>query len=214
MSDLTIKNRILSALCNNGPMSRAELSKRFGLSSSHVSEAANELIEKGVLTNAGYRTGENSRGRKNILLDLNPSYKFALGIGFAGNILSIGLTTVKGDVLGKEIANIDLDIPKDELFETALSMTMRILRDCCLNFSSLLGIGLCADEITTKTFYFNAPYDVIANEVSKYSGHKVVYESADEYLQFDQRIAVVRPEELYIFGAAKVIRDLLLYGEV
>lgn len=211
---MTIKNRILSALCHNGPMSRAELSRRFGLSSSHVSEAVNELLEKDILTEVGFRQGGSSRGRKSITLDFNPSYKFALGAGFADGVYSVGLTTVKGDVLGKEVTHIDYSITKDELFEISLSMTLRIVRDCGLSFSSLLGIGLCVDEFSTKNFYGDTPADVIVDEVSKYSGHTVVYEPADEFLRLDERIATVRPEELFLFGAAKVIRDLLIYSDL
>ena len=211
---MTIKNRILSALCNNGSASRAELAKSLGLSSSHISEAANELIAKGIITEVGYRPAKSSRGRKNTLLDLDPSYKFALGIGYAKNVLSIGLTTVKGDLLGKEVTFVEPGITKDELLAVALAGTMRILRDCCLSLSSLVGIGLCVKRSCASSVYGDVTPDFIVDDVKSFSGQAVVYESADEYLQLDERIAAIRPEELYIFGAAKVIRDLLIYGDV
>ncbi|MBQ8623990.1 MAG: MarR family transcriptional regulator [Oscillospiraceae bacterium] len=210
---MTIKNRILVTLCHEGPASRAELAKRLDLSASHISEAVNELLEKEILVESGYRQ-DNSRGRKSTLLNFNVSYRFALGLGFADNIMSIGLTTVTGEVLGKEVTTIDPHLTKDELFDIAMKMVMGILRNCCLTMSSLLGIGLCVKQTAARRYYVDASLEEIIADVHQYTKQKIVFEPAEEYLQADPKIASISREELYLFGAAKVVRDLFLYADI
>ncbi len=208
---MNIKNRIMLSLCHDGPSSRAELSKKFNLSASHICEAVSSLIKEGVLIELGYRMDKNARGRKNTLLDLNPTYKFALGIGFADDVLSIGLTTVKGDVLGKTSMVVTDEISKEDAFSAARETAMRLLRDSCLEFNSLLGVGLCIKLDSAKRFFPSLDPEAILSEINVYSGLPAVYEPAEDYLMLDERIASIHPEALHLFGAAKVIRDLLLY---
>lgn len=212
MTAVNIKNRILISICHDGPASQAELAKKFGLSASHICEAVSKLVDEGILTESGYRVEKKTRGRKNTLLDFNTANKFALGIGHAGNVLSVGLTTVKGDVLGKESVLLDEDISKPELFNIALDISMRLLRDSCLAISSVLGIGICAKNDSVELFYPSQTFCDLINDIMEFSKLPVVFEPAEEFLNMDERIASIRPEGLYLFGAAKVIRDLLLYN--
>lgn len=214
MNTVTVKNRILVSICHEGPASRAELAKRFGLSASHICEAVSGLVEQGVLIESGYRIVKKARGRKNTLLDFNDTYKFAIGIGYADNVLSVGLTTVKGDVLGKESVHLDDSVTKDEIFTTSYAITMRLLKDSCLQLSSVLGIGLCIKRNAVERFYPEKEVGDILDEVHDFSELPAVFDPAEDYLGLDERIADIRPEGLYLFGAAKVIRDLLLYSNL
>ena len=210
---MTIKNRILLSLCHEGAASRAELAKRLNLSASHISEAVSELIEKNILVEAGY-TRQNSRGRKSTVLDFNLGANFALGVGYNDGLLSVGITTVKGDVLGKEVVQVDLSLEKEDLLRQSFSMVAEILRNSCLTLSSLLGVGLCFKQTAKKIFYIDATLEESLADVQDYIKVPTVFEPAEQYLQADPRIAPINPEELYLFGAAKVIRDLLLYADL
>lgn len=210
---MNIKNRIMLSICHDGPASRTELAKKFKLSASHICEAVASLVEEGVLIELGYRMVKKARGRKNTLLDFNPIYKFALGIGFADGVLSIGLTTVKGDVLGKASVKIGEETSKEDVFNTCRDISMRLLRDSCLEPDSLLGVGLCIKLSSAERFYPDPDCESIISEVRGFAALPVVYDPAEEYLLLDERIADIRPEGLYLFGAAKVIRELLLYRQ-
>ena len=41
-------------------------------------------------------------------------------------------------------------------------------------------------------------------------GYPIFFETADEYLAYSQAYMPINPEEMYVFGGAKVIRELLL----
>ncbi len=210
---MTIKNRILLSLCHEGPASRAELAKRLELSASHISEAVSELISKNILVETGYRQN-SSRGRKNTLLDFNLGANFALGVGFNDDLLSVGITTVRGDVLGKEVMQVDFSLEKEDLLRVAFSLVAEILRNCCLTLPSLLGVGLCFKEATNPIFYADSTLEEALADAQDYIGLPTLFEPAEQYLQADPRITPINPEELYLFGAAKVIRDLLLYADI
>ncbi len=164
---MSVKNRIMLSICHDGPASRTELAKKFGLSASHICEAVAALIDEGVLIELGYRMAKKARGRKNTLLDLNPTYKFALGIGFADNVLSIGLTTVKGDVLGKMSMAVTDETSKEDAFSAGHETAMRLLRDSCLEANSLLGIGLCIKLDSAERFFSSQNAEDIISQVKK-----------------------------------------------
>lgn len=71
---------ILTQLINNGPMSRAALSKNLGLTKATISAIVQELIDKYLITELG--SDNTSRGRKPILLSFNP---------YCGHSISIDL---------------------------------------------------------------------------------------------------------------------------
>ena len=62
------------------------------------------MIESGIL----YKKGEVStagkkptRGRKKVLIDINPNYKFTFGVVVDRGVVSVGLSNLNGEVLGK-----------------------------------------------------------------------------------------------------------------
>lgn len=78
--DLRRRNRstLLSTLFFDGPLSRHELSGRTGLSAATVSNVVGELIDDGLVVEAGLV--ESDGGRPRVLLRVNPSYGRVVGI--------------------------------------------------------------------------------------------------------------------------------------
>ncbi len=71
---------ILRFIKNDGPISRADLAKRYKLSKAAVSEIITNLLEHGYIKEIG--TGNSTRfgGRRPILLEFNPKSGFAVGV--------------------------------------------------------------------------------------------------------------------------------------
>ena len=75
--------RIVDFLRTNGTASRAELSRRTGLSRSTVSTLVSDLQRRGlVVERAGEFAGEGQPGRPAVLLELDPSAGAAVGVDF------------------------------------------------------------------------------------------------------------------------------------
>ncbi len=183
-------------------MSRAELAKQIGASTSGVTAASTMLCEQGILVEIGYQQS-TGKGRKHVLLDVNTSYKFAFGVGIYKGVISVGLTTVKGDCLGKRSYTMSDTDTRDDLFQTVNELINQIARDCCIGPESILGVGVSIDSGSLSK---------IGDDFSPLSvnGLPVVYELADVYIQYSNRYTTVNPEQLYMFGCAKVIRDIFI----
>ncbi len=191
---------ILKAILNCGSLSRAQLSKRLGLSASAVSEAASSMLEQGMLVEAGY-INDQSRGRKNILLDIDTSFAFALGVGLINTTLCVGIATVKGQTLAKRVLTLDSGDGIGAIRAKAESAIEDVMKDCCLDKSKILGAGVCLTKAQAKAFGID---DSFLSEL----GIKTVIEPADEFLEYSGAYMPINPSELYIFGCARVVREM------
>ena len=55
--------KILRAILYDGPASRAELSKKLGISASGITDSAAQLCEEGILIESGYRPKTAEAGK-------------------------------------------------------------------------------------------------------------------------------------------------------
>lgn len=144
--DLKRRNRmqVLKILKQRGPTSRIDIAGALELTRAAVTIITNEMIDQGIITEIGeYKhTSEKApRGRKKILIDINHHYKFALGITVEEDIVSIGLSTLAGDVLDKRILKLTDSTDRKSIYSFFIKSMNDVLSDNCLEQTSLLGIG-------------------------------------------------------------------------
>lgn len=145
--DLKRRNRmqVLKILKQRGPISRIDIANTLELTRAAVTIITNEMIEQGIIVEIGEfkHIGEKApRGRKKILIDINYHYKFALGVTIEENIISVGLTTLSGEVLDKRNRYINLDLDdKNSIFDFVIKSIKEIINDNCLEKKQILGIG-------------------------------------------------------------------------
>ena len=144
--DLKRRNRmqVLKILKQRGPTSRIDIAGALELTRAAVTIITNEMIDQGIITEIGeYKhTSEKApRGRKKILIDINHHYKFALGITVEEDIVSVGLSTLAGDVLDKRILKLTDSTDRKNIYSFFIKSMNDVLSDNCLEQSSLLGIG-------------------------------------------------------------------------
>ncbi len=197
---MALKSLILRELSHSGALSRADLARRLGVSPSRISEVTATLLEEGIICSAGY-SQDSSRGRKSLLLDLDCSYKFAIGINIYSRLIYIGITTVKGEVLGRLKSDYT---DKDDIFGTVMSGIMQLLSECSISFDRILGVGLCAKSDTEKMLISRLKDEFAKESVG------FVFEPSDEYLLYSQQCLPIHSTELFKFGCAKVIRDVFI----
>lgn len=208
-----VRSEILKAISHTGPLSRAELSRKLDISPSRITEVCAELLDGGVLCACGYRKGY-ARGRKNLLLDIDCSYKFALGVGISKDIICVGLTTLKGEALGKEQIKLDGDIGFSEAYELISTAANKILRECCLDKEKLIGVGVSMTASAVNALGIDVSGGGLPAEYRIIDGVPLLFEPLDDYLEYAGQYLSINPDELYMFGCAKVTRDLFLYCEL
>ncbi|MGF9565139.1 ROK family transcriptional regulator [Neorhizobium sp. BT27B] len=104
---LTASHRqLLRVISESGPLSRTEMAVALGLSKAAMSGLARDLIDLGVLHEAGTIYG---RGRPSIRLDLQPEWAFFAGI----SLIQDPAPMILCDLGGKVIAQIDMPLSRD-----------------------------------------------------------------------------------------------------
>src|SRR5690348_570046 len=105
--DLRRRNRsaLLSKLFFEAPLSRQELSQLTGLSGATVSNVTGELVEEGLIVEAG--TVDSDGGRPRVLLRVDPGYGHVIGV-------DVGETGVKAELFDlnmRPLATVEQPLP-------------------------------------------------------------------------------------------------------
>lgn len=145
--DLKRRNRmqILKVIKECGPISRVDIAGALEITRAAVTIITNEMIEEGVLYEVGEApvSLENlQKGRRKILIDINPNYKFALGVTISENGVSIGLSNLMPEVLDKNSMYPTEETSYEEIVGFIISETNRMLQNSCLDSSKILGMGI------------------------------------------------------------------------
>lgn len=146
--DLKRRNRmqILKVVREQGPISRVDISAILGITRAAVTIITNEMIDQHILEEVGEEpvnpSGEVRKGRRKILLDINETYKFAVGIYVDEKEVSIGLTTLNAAALDKQLIAHEGDMTPEKLVSLLDNILEKMLQNSCLSRENLLGIGV------------------------------------------------------------------------
>ena len=146
--DLKRRNRmqILKVVREQGPISRVDISAILGITRAAVTIITNEMIDQHILQEVGEEpvnpNAEVRKGRRKILLDINETYKFAIGIYVDEKEISIGLTTLNAAALDKRSITHKADMTPEALAELLGTTLEKMLQNSCLTYENLLGIGV------------------------------------------------------------------------
>lgn len=102
----TSHRQLLRVISESGPLSRTEMAVALGLSKAAMSGLARDLIDLGVLHEAGTVYGQ---GRPSTRLDLQPEWAFFAGI----SLIQDPAPMILCDLGGKVIARIDMPLSRD-----------------------------------------------------------------------------------------------------
>lgn len=137
------KNHALVLNCiRNSPISRADISKLTGLSKSSVTTITNEFINNGLIKEIGI-ADSSFIGRKPILLDISPSYRFAIGVYLHRKILSVVITDLKMNLINRKTAFPSDFKSADEILNWIFLSADQLINENNLDINKCIGVG-CA----------------------------------------------------------------------
>lgn len=146
--DLKRRNRmqILRVVREQGPISRVDISTALQITRAAVTIITNEMISQHILEEIGEEPVEPGaavkKGRRKILLDINATYRFALGVYVDEKEISVGLTTLNLETMDKKViihgGNLTAEYAAGVIASTAKTM----LQNSCLTSKNLIGIGI------------------------------------------------------------------------
>jgi predicted NBD/HSP70 family sugar kinase len=141
--DLRRDNRsvLLSSLFFEQPRSRQDLSEKTGLSPASVSNVVRELIDDGIVVEAG--SVDSDGGRPRVLLQVNPDYGYVIGV----DVGEIRVRVELYDLTMTERAKADYPLDPSrhevgEIVEAILAGLDTVLARSGISPSAVLGIGV------------------------------------------------------------------------
>ncbi len=187
--DLKRRNRmqVLKILKQRGPTSRIDIAGTLDLTRAAVTIITNEMIEQGIIQEIGeykHVTEKAPRGRKKILIDINHHYKFAVGVTIEEEIVSVGLSTLAGEVLDKRNMLIESSTESSDIYDYINRSIHEVLNDNCLDKNSVLGIGFAIfptmyPKLNIELSEDSIPnYDKISNLVKTYTDLPLVFDNS------------------------------------
>jgi predicted NBD/HSP70 family sugar kinase len=141
--DLRRHNRsaLLSALYLGAPCSRQDLVGTTGLSQGTVSTVVGELIEEGLVVEAGLVDSDG--GRPRVLLRVNPDYAHVIGI----DVGETGVRTELFDLSMRPLATVDAPLASirptpESVVEQVLAGMGEVMRQAGVRADDVLGVGI------------------------------------------------------------------------
>lgn len=135
------RHRILDCL-RHGPRSRAELSWETGLAKSSVTTITNQMIAEGLLQETGLAEKSRRAGRTRILLDINGSFGFAVGIYLHRKQITVAAVDLKGRVLTSRSKPTEAFGSSEEAYGFIFDSVEQAIQSQGLASDRLVGVGL------------------------------------------------------------------------
>lgn len=135
------QSTVLNMIRLKEPISRAEIAKLTKLTPPTISSLVAELIEKNLLVEE-QSTSATSGGRKPILLRINYSAYYIIGVYAAAEVIRVILTTMDGNIVTDFSRDITELPTKPEFMTMMIECIHHVLQTKHINRELILGIGI------------------------------------------------------------------------
>lgn len=144
------RSAILRALYFNAPTSRLELAQLAQLSPATISNLLNELLDEGIVIEAG--SEDSDGGRPRVLLSVNPRYGYLLGADVGETQVSVELFDLQLRPLRQLCEPIDPDetLP-EQIVGHIVNGVERLLGEAGLVRGEIIGLGIGVPGLVDPT---------------------------------------------------------------
>lgn len=142
------QERLIQLLREHGPLHRAELARRAGLSRASVTNLISDLMDRGLVVEVASALdrvaegGRRPRGRAGELLTLNASAGAALGIDYSKGEVRVVVANLAHEVRGATVERLDPSCEWPERLSRGLVAVERALDQAGVSRQAFLGAGL------------------------------------------------------------------------
>lgn len=196
---------ILNVIRDKGPISRADISKMIGLNPATVSSNVSDLLDRRIIKEVG--SGESSGGRKPILLELNSSEIYVIGVDMGIKKVTTGLIDIDGNIINRSILYYPENADKDSVIKVIKDSIYRVVIGYDDDFDKVIGIGMGIHGVvdTEKGLSIYAPafnwhdIDIVDSFVNEFNTPVII----------ENDVRVMALGEKW-FGKAKESKDFVL----
>jgi glucokinase-like ROK family protein len=123
-----------------GGISRVEISRRMGLTRAAVTSIVSDLLEARVIREAECRSVRN--GRPPIVLEINPTLGFVIGIDFGATHINLLLADLGAKILEELETEFDIQAGPEAGLDEADRRVRELLARANLNLPDIFAIGM------------------------------------------------------------------------
>lgn len=195
---------VLRLIYNEAPLSRAQLAIRTGLNKSTVSSLVEDLLQRGLIHEAGMNSV--GTGRPATLLEINPQAGCMVGVELGVDFVAVALTDFLGKILWRRQIGVDPAEAQENTLDNALALVHEARTVCDemvlpvfgLSFSIPGTVDLDAGLVifAPNLNWHNVP---LREMFSNSTGLKV-------FIENDANAAALAE---HLFGAAQQLRDFV-----
>jgi len=138
--------RVLRLLKDRGKLSRAELARCLNLTRSTLTFVTGELIEAGLVREAGESSMAQATGRPGMALKLNPDGAFFLGAEIAAEQIHLVLINLEGSTIYRETAKLQYRKP-EPVCEQLVQMVEGVWSSQLASSDRLRGVGVTVSAL-------------------------------------------------------------------
>jgi glucokinase-like ROK family protein len=131
---------VLNLLRLYGPLSRAKLAPKMGLTRSTISRIVDDLIAENLVREVELSLGK--KGRPGMLLELNPEGGSAIGIEIGVNFIAILLTDFSANMLWRERVDLPDEATSEDYLARAEQLIQKAQALAATRRLRLMGIGV------------------------------------------------------------------------
>lgn len=190
-------NLVLETIINSDPISRANISKKLGLTKATISAIVQNLIAKKLVIEIG--SDNTSYGRKPILLMFHKKAGYAISIDFGEKICSAILTDLKGET--QQLKQIRTPKELHKIIEELILLINSMLIQIPNTPYGLIGICIGIHGVTQDNKILFAPYyDIASIDFVKQLND---YYHVPVYLENEANLSVIA-EHSFMFDSANI----------
>lgn len=133
---------ILRFIKQDGPLSRAQLAKKYRISKATVSEIISNLIKVSFVKEIGMGKSTKIGGRKPILLEFNPKAGYAIGIEIKRDHARVALTDLNAHIYKQDKIEYRKNASLTEIFVQLYPFIHRYRQEKWVKSAKAMGIGV------------------------------------------------------------------------
>ncbi|ADU29307.1 ROK family transcriptional regulator [Evansella cellulosilytica] len=135
------KSAILNVIRFQGPISRADIAKTTKLTPPTVGSIVSELLQANLLVEEAGE-GKSQGGRKPIMLSVNSSAFYAIGVYAAAEVIHTVIATLDGEITYSFEQKVSVLPSKDAFLKMIVNGIKQVMKHRRIKRESIIGIGV------------------------------------------------------------------------
>jgi predicted NBD/HSP70 family sugar kinase len=142
LTTATSRGLVLDLVRNRGPISRVQIADLTGLTQATISKIVRALLADGIVAETGER--EYTGGKPRVMLQINPTARYAVGVQLGADSITYVVTDVNGAIVGRMRTRGARDAPPEDVTAAIGRRIAALLPALGLDPARVAGIGLVA----------------------------------------------------------------------